>query len=200
MTKQELSDDATFDSVRLIYPSHRAKLIEVDEDGNRSESIVEGLAPDHASMQGMYTSGVGASSPVTSASASPDQVMGLKQLATHLGVSERTIRRMVEDGQIPYLRVRSEVRFHLPEVLSSLTKGGPRAHEEKGHQPRPAPGPLQENPQGSALLGDPEEDRRNDVPQVARVDEQGASHHGVPQGARPDPRRIAIRRPRSEKE
>jgi len=47
----------------------------------------------------------------------------INQLAQHLGVSVRTVRRMVADGEIPYMRVRSEVRFHLPAVVDSLMAG-----------------------------------------------------------------------------
>ena len=129
-----------------------------------------------------------------------DCMLTVGELAEALAVSIRTIRRMVDDGQIPYLMIRSQLRFHLPDVINALRKGGPCAQEKNGLGPRPAPGPLQENPQGSALLGDPEEDRRNDVPQVARLDEQGAGHHRVPQGTRSDPRRVAILRPNTDGE
>jgi excisionase family DNA binding protein len=47
----------------------------------------------------------------------------INQLAQHLGVSRRTIDRMVDDGQIPCLTIRSHRRFYLPDVLHALMAG-----------------------------------------------------------------------------
>lgn len=43
-----------------------------------------------------------------------------KELADALAVSVPTIRRMTRDGQIPCIRVRSLVRYHLEAVLLAL--------------------------------------------------------------------------------
>lgn len=39
-------------------------------------------------------------------------------LATHLGVTVRTIRRKVADGEIPYIRLGGIIRFDLAEITA----------------------------------------------------------------------------------
>ncbi len=39
-------------------------------------------------------------------------------LAAHLGVTVRTIRRKVADGEIPYIRLGSIIRFDLAEITA----------------------------------------------------------------------------------
>lgn len=52
----------------------------------------------------------------------PEPVVYLKpgELASRLGVSRETIRRMARSGRIPCLRVGKSVRFSLSDVLARL--------------------------------------------------------------------------------
>ena len=123
----------------------------------------------------------------------------INQLATHLGVNRRTIVRMVDDGQIPYLTIRSQLRFHLPDVISKLTKGGPHAPKKERFSPRPAHGPVQKERKRTALLEHPEDGRwANDLCSAGH-DAQGRGHHPVPRGDDRGWTRISVRRPLGEK-
>jgi len=175
----------------LFIMRRRVRVRVFDLDGNEVDSYIDEGSDAQPEPE-----------PDTNFRASPQKggMLTLDQLTEYLAVSIRTIHRLVSDGQVPYLRVRSEVRFDLPDVLNALQRGGPRAPEEKEQQPRPTPGPLQENPKGAALLGSSEDALWNGVPQDVGIHEQGAGDHGVSQGTRAGPRRIAILRPRSEGE
>lgn len=52
----------------------------------------------------------------------PDEMIRVKAdvVARALDVSERTVRRMVEAGKIPYYRAGEGLRFDLAEVLAAL--------------------------------------------------------------------------------
>ncbi len=52
----------------------------------------------------------------------PDNTMTIEQIAEHLHVSTRTIRRMVDDGTIPHLRAGRQLRFMPGDVVASLRK------------------------------------------------------------------------------
>jgi excisionase family DNA binding protein len=46
----------------------------------------------------------------------PAQLVDLEQAAQHLGVSERTLRRMVATGRVPFRRVGRGLRFNLADL------------------------------------------------------------------------------------
>lgn len=46
----------------------------------------------------------------------------VRQLAQHLQVNRQTIRRMVQLGQIPYVRVGRQIRFDILAVRGRLAK------------------------------------------------------------------------------
>lgn len=53
-------------------------------------------------------------------------------LAERLGVSERFVRRLVEERRIPFFKFGSHVRFHLDDVEQWI-------HESRVEARRPAP-------------------------------------------------------------
>ena len=122
-----------------------------------------------------------------------------EELAHFLNVSIKTVRRMVTDGQIPYLPIRSHRRFHLPDVINSLSTGGPHAKKTKGLGPRLAHGPVQEERNRTALLEHPEDGRWTDDLCSAGHDAQGRGHRPVPRGDGRGWERISVRRPLGEK-
>lgn len=54
------------------------------------------------------------------ATGTPTELAEPSEVAAALRVSERTVLRMAEDRQIPYYRVRGQLRFDLTEVLAVL--------------------------------------------------------------------------------
>jgi excisionase family DNA binding protein len=50
------------------------------------------------------------------------KTLSIKELAAYLGVSTDTIRRAVRNGEIPATRVRTALRFDLPEVLTCMRR------------------------------------------------------------------------------
>ena len=52
----------------------------------------------------------------------PNGTMTIEEIADHLHVSVSTVRRIVRDGQIPYLRAGRQLRFVLADVVASLQK------------------------------------------------------------------------------
>lgn len=50
----------------------------------------------------------------------PDDLVDPGCLAKVLKVSTRTVQRMADDGEIPYYRVRGQLRFDLDEVRAAL--------------------------------------------------------------------------------
>jgi len=46
----------------------------------------------------------------------PQQLVDIEQAAAHLGVSTRTVKRMVAEGRIPYRRVGRFLRFPLASL------------------------------------------------------------------------------------
>ena len=50
----------------------------------------------------------------------PDLV-GTKEVARHLGVSERTVKRFVARGELPCFRIGGQIRFDLADVLRFVT-------------------------------------------------------------------------------
>ena len=53
-------------------------------------------------------------------------MLSVKQLAEELGVCERTVRRMVKDGEIPYHKIGSSYRFVLEEVIDATRRSAPK--------------------------------------------------------------------------
>lgn len=51
-----------------------------------------------------------------------NRMLSVRALASHLNVSRSTIRRMVESGQIPYMRVRKVLRFDMMAVRAVIDK------------------------------------------------------------------------------
>ena len=49
-----------------------------------------------------------------------DQIVDVDGIATILGVSERTIRRLVDTDQIPHMRVGKQLRFSVTDVLAAM--------------------------------------------------------------------------------
>ncbi len=58
---------------------------------------------------------------LTIAVAQPLPLVDLKTAANYLGISTRTLRRLVEDEEIPYRRVGKVLRFSLP-LLSPVRR------------------------------------------------------------------------------
>lgn len=54
------------------------------------------------------------------------KLLTVRELAQHVGYSETRVRRLVHEGALPALRVRSgaEVRFDLDEVLAHMRQAG----------------------------------------------------------------------------
>jgi excisionase family DNA binding protein len=52
----------------------------------------------------------------------PTGTTTIEEIAQHLNVSVSTVRRMVKDGQIPYLRAGRQLRFIPADVVASLQK------------------------------------------------------------------------------
>lgn len=52
----------------------------------------------------------------------PHGTTTIEEIAQHLNVSVSTVRRMVKDGQIPYLRAGRQLRFIPADVVASLQK------------------------------------------------------------------------------
>ena len=48
------------------------------------------------------------------------RLLSTAELATYLGVSVSTVKRMLRDDQIPVVRVRSLIRFDLQAVVEAL--------------------------------------------------------------------------------
>ncbi|MCM1029756.1 MAG: helix-turn-helix domain-containing protein [Pseudoflavonifractor sp.] len=51
----------------------------------------------------------------------PDRLIGLKEAAAILGVSDKTLRRMVSAGEIKHAKERGRYRFSLAEVRSRVS-------------------------------------------------------------------------------
>jgi excisionase family DNA binding protein len=49
--------------------------------------------------------------------------VGIPELAEHLGVGRNTIRRHVEAGRIPFIRVGRQYRFRVSEVVAAYRDG-----------------------------------------------------------------------------
>jgi excisionase family DNA binding protein len=62
----------------------------------------------------------------------PTELVRLREMARRLDTSERTLRRLVEDGVVPAYRVRGQLRFDPGEVFevtraaATLTGGSSR--------------------------------------------------------------------------
>lgn len=68
------------------------------------------------------------SSQVTDESAA---LMDIKALAERLGVTERFVRRLVEDNRVTYLKIGKFVRFHPNDIDEWLgTKRVPQRHSD----------------------------------------------------------------------
>jgi excisionase family DNA binding protein len=51
-----------------------------------------------------------------------DGLLKAGQLASKMQTSVRLVRRMVADGEIPFVRLGKSVRFYYPDVLAALKK------------------------------------------------------------------------------
>jgi excisionase family DNA binding protein len=47
------------------------------------------------------------------------RMVGIPELADYLGVGRNTVRRHVEQGRIPYIRVGHQFRFDVAEVVAA---------------------------------------------------------------------------------
>lgn len=54
------------------------------------------------------------------------QLLNRRELATHLGVTSRTVATWDLSGRIPALRIGRTVRYHLDDVLAHLRRRGGR--------------------------------------------------------------------------
>lgn len=54
----------------------------------------------------------------------PEGTTSIEEIAKYLGVSVPTVRRMVQRGQIPVMRVGRTLRFLPADVVASLRRGG----------------------------------------------------------------------------
>lgn len=50
----------------------------------------------------------------------PEKLITAKELSEKLNVSMRTLRDMVKDGSIPFIRVRGQYRFVYDDVVEKL--------------------------------------------------------------------------------
>lgn len=50
-------------------------------------------------------------------------LLDIAELATHLGTSQRHIRRLIAEKRIPYLKVGGRVRFDPAEIAAWLDRG-----------------------------------------------------------------------------
>ena len=186
--------DDTPRPMSILCASHTPTLVrEYDQSG---DLVDEYLSAVHRSPQGLRVE-----ADLTAMFGSGDgnaQTLTTRQLAHFLGIHPRTVRRMVDDGQIPYLTIRSQHRFHLPDVINALTTGGPRAQKTKRLSPRPARGFVPEERNRTALLEHPEDGRWADDLCSAGHDAQGRGHHPVPRGDDRGWTRISVRRPLGE--
>tara|TARA_R110002012_G_scaffold319692_2_gene541040 strand:- start:4388 stop:4597 length:210 start_codon:yes stop_codon:yes gene_type:complete len=48
-------------------------------------------------------------------------MLSVKALAEYLSVSEATVRTLLAEGKIPYLKIKGIYRFNLDEVLKALS-------------------------------------------------------------------------------
>ncbi len=48
------------------------------------------------------------------------RLLSIDALADHLGVTERFVRRLVEDNRVPYLKIGKFVRFHPDDINAWL--------------------------------------------------------------------------------
>ena len=69
-------------------------------------------------------------------------LIGVKEAATLLGVSEKSIYRWTNQDSIPFYRVQGQYRFRSSELLAWATDrgaGSPRRTEAEGEEPVPLP-------------------------------------------------------------
>ena len=128
--------------IRYVYPRTETLVVEVDDHGNRTESVIDGVPPSSPPICGLSFSKEGHPCASSNGPESPGQVMDLEQLAAFLGVSGRTVRRLADDGEIPYLQIRSAVRFHVPDVINALRGGRPDHTSRTQHCPSGRPSPI----------------------------------------------------------
>jgi excisionase family DNA binding protein len=55
------------------------------------------------------------------------RLLSIEQLAQHLGVTERHIRRLVADRRVPFLKVGKFIRFDPSDIASWLNASKPGA-------------------------------------------------------------------------
>ena len=48
----------------------------------------------------------------------PERLLSSKDLAAHWQVSTRTIKRMMDSGQIHFVRIGNQIRFRLGDILA----------------------------------------------------------------------------------
>ncbi len=53
----------------------------------------------------------------------PEGAVTIETVAEYLGVSIPTVRRMVKDAKIPVMRVGSQLRFFIADIVASLQRG-----------------------------------------------------------------------------
>lgn len=51
-------------------------------------------------------------------------MLSVKQLAEHLNISEATVRTLMAENKIPYLKIKGIYRFDLDQVLKALSNVG----------------------------------------------------------------------------
>ena len=51
-------------------------------------------------------------------------MLSVKQLAEHLNISEATVRTLMAEDKIPYLKIKGIYRFDLDQVLKALNNVG----------------------------------------------------------------------------
>jgi excisionase family DNA binding protein len=56
-----------------------------------------------------------------------EHLIDIAGLAQRLGVSERFVRRLVEERRIPFFKIGSHVRFHLDDVEQWIGESGVEA-------------------------------------------------------------------------
>ena len=59
------------------------------------------------------------------------KILTTRELAALLKCSERTIYRLIDDGSIPVIDLRSQYRFNLHAVLAALSSAGVNNAEEE---------------------------------------------------------------------
>lgn len=119
MTRHVAPEDGSFDSIRYVYPPRRVKVIEVDEEGNRTEHIEEG----HVSQIGP------AARPNQPTESKPRAVptspfLRMEEATTYVRAGKKRLLRWVRRGLLPETVDPDGRRFFKREDLDAVMGKG----------------------------------------------------------------------------